>query len=65
MQVCVYPFPAISRIRPGTAVERRNAVCVYLVPAISRIRSATAVERRKTGLWPRGAGEYMEAGGER
>ena len=25
MQVCVYPVLAISRIRPGTAVERRNA----------------------------------------
>ena len=25
MRVCVYPVPAISGIRPGTAVERRNA----------------------------------------
>ena len=29
MQVCAYLVPAISRIRPGTAVERRDAgVCV-------------------------------------
>ena len=50
MQVCVYLLPAISRIRPGTAVERRSLGLDYPVPAISRIRSGTAVDRRYAGL---------------
>ena len=50
MQVGVYPVLAISRIRPGTAVEHRNPGLDYPVPAISRIRSGTAVERRYAGL---------------
>ena len=68
MQVCVYPVPAISGIRPGTAgtgVERRMQVCVYPVPAISRIRPGTAVERRNAGLCLPGPGDFKDSSGSR